>query len=195
MDAREERILEKVRDFADKAHGEQKRKFSKERYISHPIRVMKMVREYKPDLPIMSAALLHDVLEDTPTGTSELKEFLLSVMEAGKASDTLHLVEELTDIYIKANYPTLNRRTRRSMEAERMASVSPNAQTIKYADIIDNVTDIVRYNTDFAFVYLRESRMMLDKMTKGDLQLYQRALKTIDDCMQEYWNKANVKAL
>src|SRR5690606_34381100 len=109
-----------------------------------------MVREYKPDLPIMSAALLHDVLEDTPTGTSELKEFLLSVMEAGKASDTLHLVEELTDIYIKANYPTLNRRTRRSMEAERMASVSPNAQTIKYADIIDNVTDIVRYNTDFA---------------------------------------------
>lgn len=195
MDAREERILEEVKDFAAVAHGEQLRKFSKERYIGHPIRVMGMVKEYKPDLSILSAALLHDVLEDTPTGKSELREFLQSVMEEPDANHTLLLVEELTDTYIKSNYPTLNRRMRRSLEAERMSSVSPDAQTIKYADIIDNVVDIVKHNTDFALVYLRESRMMLDRMTKGNLQLYQRALKTTDDCMREYWDKANIKAL
>ena len=58
-------ILKQVHDYAEKAHGNQMRKYADERYIVHPERVMKICQEYSDKLPIMSAALLHDVLEDT----------------------------------------------------------------------------------------------------------------------------------
>ena len=43
-----------------------------------------------------------------------------------------------TDIYTKQNYPGWNRRKRKQKEAERLAVAHPDAQTVKYADIIDN---------------------------------------------------------
>jgi guanosine-3',5'-bis(diphosphate) 3'-pyrophosphohydrolase len=187
--------LFKVREFADQAHGSQTRKYTGEKYITHPVRVMELVREYNPSLPVLSAALLHDVLEDTMVGQRELGNFLKTVMDDAQALRTLVLVEELTDVYIKNDYPQLNRRSRRAREAERLSSVSMEAQTVKYADIIDNVLDIVHHETDFALVYLREAKQILDKMTLGDAQLYARALKTLDNCLLEYWHKSNVKAL
>ena len=36
-------ILAAIRKFADEAHGEQKRKYTPERYIVHPVRVMELV--------------------------------------------------------------------------------------------------------------------------------------------------------
>lgn len=56
-----EEVLEQIRDFADKAHGEQMRKYTPERYIVHPVRVMKICREYTDDITVLAAALLHDV--------------------------------------------------------------------------------------------------------------------------------------
>jgi guanosine-3',5'-bis(diphosphate) 3'-pyrophosphohydrolase len=190
-----EDTLFKVREFADNAHGNQVRKYTGEKYITHPVRVMEMVSEYNQEIPVLSAALLHDVIEDTLVGKRELGNFLKTVMSEPQALETLALVEELTDIYVKADYPQLNRRVRRTKEAERLSAVSAKAQTIKYADIIDNVLDIVHHESDFALVYIREGKQILDKMPMGNPQLYVRALKTIDDCLLEYWNKANVKAL
>ena len=69
-------ILASVRSFADEAHGEQVRKYSDERYIQHPIRVMETVQDYIADVPVLAAALLHDVLEDTSVTKRELSQFL-----------------------------------------------------------------------------------------------------------------------
>ncbi len=60
-----DKVLEKVKEFADNAHGDQMRKYTPDRYIVHPIRVMEICREYDSRLPVLAAALLHDVLEDT----------------------------------------------------------------------------------------------------------------------------------
>lgn len=195
MESSDIRILEKVRAFAEEAHGTQLRKYSNERYIAHPIRVMETVRDYTYDLPVLAAALLHDVLEDTAVGQRELGKFLLSIMDAPVAEKTLRITEELTDVYIQSDYPALNRRTRRTKEAQRLSEVSPEAQTIKYADIIDNVVDIARQDTDFALVYMRECKQLLQEINKGNSLLYHRAVQTVDDCLREFWNKANVKAL
>src|SRR4051812_49401817 len=102
-------ILDEVKDFADKAHGNQMRRYTPERYIVHPVRVMKTCREYSNDVTILAAALLHDVLEDTPVKKEELKTFLLKLMSEEEANKTVQLVEELTDVYIKENYPHWNR--------------------------------------------------------------------------------------
>ena len=174
-----DRILEKVKDFAARAHGEQRRKFADEPYIAHPIRVMEICAAYTSDVAMLAAALLHDVLEDTPVNKEQLKDFLLSVMDATKAQRTLQLVDELTDRFVKANYPQWNRRKRKAKETERLGNTSAESQTIKYADIIDNSAEIAHQETDFAKVFLKECNALLKTITKGNPELYRRAVDTV----------------
>ena len=195
MDSSARETLEKVKDFAAEAHRDQMRKFVNEPYINHPVRVMELVRDYIEDLPVLSAALLHDVLEDTPITKRKLGQFLVGLMSKEDADKTLILVDELTDVYIKTDYPKLNRRTRKNKEAERLGNVSPEAQTVKYADIIDNVRDIANQDTDFALVYIRESKQLLQYMTKGNTLLYHRAIDEVDQSLRNFWDQANIKAL
>ena len=177
-------ILEYVKTFADRAHGEQVRKYTGERYIGHPVRVMDTVREFNDDISTLSAALLHDVLEDTPVTPKELEQALLHVMDNEQVEKTIQLVVELTDIFVKNNYPRLNRRTRKEKEAQRLSAVSAAAQSIKYADIIDNVTDIVKQDSDFAKVFVQEAKKMLQGMETGYQPLRERAVKLVDQCLQ-----------
>jgi hypothetical protein len=84
-------------------------------------------------------------------------------------------VVELTDVYTKEAYPKLNRRTRKAKEIERLISISPEAQTIKYADIIDNAKEIGKADAGFAPVYLRECKIILQKLDKGNQPLHEQA--------------------
>ena len=177
--------LEKVKEFARMAHGDQRRKFADEPYIAHPIRVMETCSRHTSDNTVLAAALLHDVLEDTAVTKEELAHFLHSVFDEEKTMRTTELVEELTDIFTKKQYPQWNRRKRKSKEAERMTITSPNAQTIKYADIIDNSLDIKKAENDFARVFLFECRALLKTMNKGNKILYQAAVETVHHCIEE----------
>ena len=91
-------VLERIRDYADKAHGNQQRKYTPERYIVHPVRVMEICRQHTAALPVLAAALLHDVLEDTPVTEGELYQFLTTLMTKEDAGKTTQLVTELTDV-------------------------------------------------------------------------------------------------
>ena len=188
-----DKILEKIKEFADKAHGDQKRKYTPERYIVHPIRVMKLCKEYTNKLPILAAALLHDVIEDTPTTKDEILDFLKTVMDNEQANYTTKLVEELTDVYVKDKYPQWNRKKRKSQEADRIQKTNADSQTVKYADIIDNCIEIIHYETDFADLFLRECKNVLKRIPKGNQQLYHRAVKTVDNCIQELHEKEGKK--
>lgn len=181
--------------FADEAHGDQMRKYANERYIVHPIRVMEIVREFSQEVPLLAASLLHDVLEDTQVTAEELKYFLDSVMDQENADKTYKLVKELTDEYVKSRYPHLNRRTRRTKEAERLSATSPEAHTIKYGDVIDNIRDIANQNGDFALSYMRESKQLLSMIPNGNPKLYSRAMAVVDEAMKQHFSKANIKAL
>lgn len=181
-------ILKKVRDFASDAHGEQKRKYVDEMYIRHPERVMYICVEYTTERAVLAAALLHDVLEDTPVTEEELSKFLHTLMDQEEADKTLQLVVDLTDIFIKADYPSLNRKKRKRKEAERLRDVHPDAQTIKYADIIDNASDVTPYDPDFALVYLKEAEQILSLMEGGEPQLYERAKRTVQQCRDQLMN-------
>ena len=178
-------ILDQVRDFADRAHGAQMRKYTPERYIVHPVRVTEILMEYTNDVCILSAALLHDVLEDTPVKSEEIEFFLKDFMLASEVRKTINLVEELTDVYIKSDFPHLNRRKRKELEIARIAKTSPDSQTIKYADIIDNCTEIVKYDRGFAGKFLTECREILRKAPEGDRRLYERAVATLDVAIKQ----------
>jgi len=175
-----ENILLKVKEFTDQAHGDQTRKYTPDRYIVHPERVMRLCQKYTDDIAMLSAALLHDVLEDTKTTKDEIFYFLRELMGEAKARQTVNLVSEMTDVYIKQTYPRYNRRRRKRMEAERMEKTSADAQTIKYADIIDNCNEIVDHDPDFAKVFLDESRRLLEKIPAGNGALREKAIKVVN---------------
>jgi guanosine-3',5'-bis(diphosphate) 3'-pyrophosphohydrolase len=178
-------ILEKIAVFADDAHGDQVRKYADERYIQHPLRVMKTCQDRGYPLPVLAAAILHDVLEDTDKSREEIKEFLLTVMEETATDHTLALVIELTDVYTKANYPRLNRRKRKAKEINRLGMASAEAQTIKYADIIDNAIGIAGNDPDFGPVFLKECEALLNKMQNGEPVLHDAAKAVIKKEMEE----------
>jgi (p)ppGpp synthase/HD superfamily hydrolase len=173
-------ILDKIKEFADRAHGNQHRKYTPERYIMHPVRVMKICEEYCNEETALAAALLHDVLEDTPVRAGDITVFLLPLFGREKTAKTLQLVKELTDEFTKQNYPHLNRRQRKEMERNRIAKTSPVAQTIKYADITDNCTEIVEHDPSFAAVFLRECKNLMKVMKNGNPVLYKKTLAAIE---------------
>ena len=58
-------IVEKAIKYATEAHGDQKRKYTGEPYITHPIAVMEIVKTVAHTKEMLAAAVLHDVIEDT----------------------------------------------------------------------------------------------------------------------------------
>lgn len=65
-------LVKQAYDFAQQAHEGQKRR-SGEPFIIHPIEVAKIVSELKLDAATISAALLHDVVEDCAVTLDEIK--------------------------------------------------------------------------------------------------------------------------
>jgi len=189
IDISTDKILKQVRDFADNAHGSQQRKYTPERYIVHPERVMENLKNYTSDIAVLSAALLHDVLEDTATTKEEIIVFLSKLMDQQDVKKTIDLVVELTDVYIKEDYPQWNRKKRKAMEQERVSKTSPDAQTIKYADIMDNCNEIVKHDRHFAPVFLTECKRNLDVMDKGNKTLYTKTRELLEEKLSEIKGK------
>jgi hypothetical protein len=103
----------------------------------------------------------------------------MEILDPQMSLDVLRLVKELTDIYTKENYPDVNRKGRKEMEAMRLGKVSSRAQTIKYADLLDNGMDIMSNDPKFGSVYLREKETILKYMNKGNQELYKKCLENI----------------
>ena len=110
-----------------------------------------------------------------------MRGFLGSVMDTEDSRKTLSLVQELTDVYTKEAYPHLNSDKRKQKELERFQKTSAEAQTIKYADILDNGREIVGHDSSFAPKYLKECIAILKTATKGNQDLHQLALETLLD--------------
>ena len=172
--------LNAILEFATIAHQGQKRKYTGEPYIVHPIAVADKVAEIGGSMEMQAAALLHDVLEDTDVSVEELGQFLFcTVAVKDSAEDILQMVIDLTDEFEKAKYPDLNRKTRKAKEADRLSRVSADAQTVKYCDLFDNTSSITEHDAGFAKVYLKEKAVLLEAMTDGDPGMRTQCLNQI----------------
>jgi (p)ppGpp synthase/HD superfamily hydrolase len=169
-------LVYKAQAFAHAAHDSTKqvRKYSGLPYWVHTDEVAEIVSSVTNDPEIIAAAHLHDVLEDVniPPYTAEdiLNQFGRRV---------LSFVEDLTDVYVKENYPDFNRSQRKELESIRLSKIRPDSQTIKYCDFLSNTADIISNDPGFAKVYLREKQAILRIMNKGNQELYQRAFAQV----------------
>ena len=159
-----ESIVDRALAFATIAHGEQKRKYSGEPYIVHPIEVMEIVKTVPHDEVMLAAALLHDVVEDTEVTLAEIHQAF--------GEDVASLVDDLTDV---SKPEDGNRKLRKALDREHSANSSARAQTVKLADLISNSSDILENDPKFARVYLAEKELLLEVLTQGDPTLHEKA--------------------
>ena len=74
-------LIKMAYEYADKNHKEQNR-VSGEKYICHPLEVAYILAELELDDSTIAAALLHDVVEDTPiTHQDIIDEFGAEIAE------------------------------------------------------------------------------------------------------------------
>lgn len=142
----------------------QVRKYTHEPYINHPAAVAAIVRSVPHTPEMLAAAWLHDTVEDTSATLDEVC--------GAFGVDVANMVEMLTDVSVPEDG---NRAVRKAIDREHTARASPQAQTIKLADLIDNSSDIVAHDPKFAEVYLAEKLLLLNVLRHGDKTLWDTA--------------------
>lgn len=166
---RQQNLLE----FVKIQHGEQVRKYTGEPYWNHVISVAEIVSTYSSEFSVeIEVALCHDLFEDTECSAEELREFLLKEYAPEETTTIIVAALELTDEYTFIAFPKFNRAKRKLLEAKRLGRVSALAQTVKYADLIDNLFSISENDPKFAVTYLQEKKMLIQKMQDGNFDLY-----------------------
>jgi (p)ppGpp synthase/HD superfamily hydrolase len=160
-----------AKDFATRAHAgvNQRRKYTDEPYISHPAAVVELVRSVPHTYAMICAAWLHDTVEDTPVTLAEVE------LEFGPV--VAMLVEQLTDV---SRPEDGNRAKRKAIDRAHTAKASPEAKTIKLADLIDNTRSIVELDPGFAKIYLVEKVLLLEVLQEGDAGLWEMARRMTD---------------
>ena len=131
-------LILKSLDFAAFRHKGQLRKGEGSTpYINHPIQVANLLANYagEADPVLISAAILHDVIEDTVNSTSERDELIDQISEIF-GEEILSLTLEVTDD------KTLDKVERKKLQIESASHKSDRAKKLKIADKIMNLRDL-----------------------------------------------------
>ena len=178
-----EALQDEAKKFSEKAHKGQTRKFADEPYSNHPNRVAGIVKRFKSSHKIdqlVSAALLHDTIEDTGTTEEDLHKLFGGL--------TASLVKELTSdpkgIDVKGKTKYLS---------DKMKSMSSWALVVKLADRLDNVSDLKNATAEFAEKYSGQTRRLL-KMLKQERKLtntQQKLVNAIEEKLDELNDSKN----
>lgn len=156
-------------DFARQMHEGQVRKYTHEPYITHPFAVAGTVSSCAVHVDVITAAFLHDVVEDCGVTLQKLRGIF--------GPDVAQLVNSVTDVSLPSDG---NRFTRKELDRKHLALAHPDAQTIKLADIIDNTKNLAEHDWEFAKVYMNEKKLTLEVLKGGDKTLYNIASGIIE---------------
>jgi (p)ppGpp synthase/HD superfamily hydrolase len=162
-------LEQRAKAFAEFYHRDQRRKYMNEPYTNHRniANLMKSVEWHTQEMVVV--AWLHDVLEDTSASYEKVR--------GAFGQDVADMVRMLTDI---SRPEDGNRRVRKEIDRFHISVATPEAKTVKIADLIDNVRDIVKNDPKFAVVFLDEAIMLLDVLGDGDVYLYDELSKVIN---------------
>ena len=125
--------LLKAADFAADKHKMQRRKgYLRIPYINHPLKVALILTDAgESSIDLIISALLHDVLEDTPTTKNEIENIF--------GLNVLSIIIEVTDNM------SLSEKERKAEQIIKAPGLSDSAKKIKIADKICNIRDILNY--------------------------------------------------
>jgi (p)ppGpp synthase/HD superfamily hydrolase len=117
---------------AVKAHDGQKRKHDGSAYVTHPIMVARIVEQAGFPEVVVSAALVHDVLEDTDVSEAELRQ---------------QLGDEIVDIVTAVSEDTsLPWEERKEAYVRSVAAAGEAVWVVSVADKIHNAGDLIEFH-------------------------------------------------
>jgi len=169
----QEKSSDIAKSIAQEKHSYQYRKFSAEPYFKHPSRVADTVARFTSDDNIISAAYIHDSLEDTQTSTREL--------EAVFGKKILSYVKELT-----SNKKDLEKIGKGEYLLQKMQKMSPGALLIKLADRLDNISDFKIAPEKFRNKYTEETFYILDNLSRSLTTEHKKIIKEIIKQLEKY---------
>lgn len=135
----------------------QRRKHSGIAYINHPRDVVYLLKLHATGLTrrMIAAAWLHDVVEDTKITIDDIH----AVFDVAVARIVHGLTNERPE--------GMNRAQRHAHNTLRLSKCAYDVKTIKLADCICNMRDIIREDPKFAPDYLAEKRVLIDEALIG----------------------------
>ena len=204
-------------DFSKAAHAGQFRK-SGEAYIYHPIAVAGILAQWHMDPQALMAALLHDVVEDTPTTKIEIGEkFGKQVADLVDGVSKLDKIEFQTEIHAQAeNFRKMllamardvrvilikladrlhNMRTLNVMHAEKRKRIAGETLEI-YAPIANRLglNSVYQELEDLSFRYLYPTRYrVLAKAVKAARGNRREVVGKVLEAIKQRLHEANVEA-
>lgn len=155
-------LIVRAAAFAAHKHRDQRRKDVRASpYINHPIELARVLAEVGgvTDAVTLSAALLHDTLEDTDTTPEELQRAF--------GPEVAAVVAEVSDD------KALPKAERKRLQVEHAATISDRAKRVKLADKISNLTDVVHappasWSLERRRAYFDWARSVIDRLRGVD---------------------------
>lgn len=172
-----------AKQFSTGAHARvnQRRKYTDDPYINHPAAVVELVRSVPHTEVMLAAAWLHDTVEDTDVTLDQVRDLF--------GEEVAQLVEMLTDV---SKPEDGNREARKTLDRAHTSHTSPEAKTIKLADLIDNTRSIVERDPNFAVTYMMEKVLLLQVLRDGDPTLLDMARQL---AFAYYYRRAGVESV
>ena len=162
--------LREAYELAAEAHRGQTRKDGSSPYIGHPLAVARLLHDAGLDEDTLTAALLHDVVEDSELTVREVGErFGVSVGE---------LVAALTDDQAIPDYEDQKREHR-----ERVEEAGPKAAAIYAADKLVNIRDMRRLYGELGEAAAGRFKAPIDlrvDLWRGDLEMLERVVPDLE---------------
>ena len=131
-------------------------------------KIIETIPDHTPEM--VAAALLHDVVEDTPVTLSEIKEVFGTTV-----AEYVHFCSNVSE------QEDGNRAFRKKMDADHFAMGPAESQTIKVADLIHNSETIIPHDPKFFHkAYKYEKQYLLDVLIKANPILRSHAQSMLD---------------
>ena len=142
------------------AHKFQMRKDGQTPFINHPIQVAELISSVGgiQDEVILSAAVLHDIIEDTPTSYEEVKNVFGKIIA--------DIVMECSDD------KSLPKAERKRLQIVNVSKKSYAAKIVKLADKIANMNDIIinppiDWDKERKLAYFEWAKQVVDAGLRG----------------------------
>ena len=132
----ETRLLDRAVVFAVRAHAGTERRGKGFPYIVHPLEAVGIVATMTSDQELLSAAVLHDTVEDT--------DITLEQIRAEFGNRIASLVATETDMSVGEMNLEKNWRIRKQAAIDRLASASRDAKIVALGDKLSNMRAIAR---------------------------------------------------
>ena len=201
-------LVRRAYDFAAEQHSSQYRE-SGEPYLSHPLEVAHLLADMKLDATTLSAALLHDVVEDTKIpitqieeqfgpdiarlveGTTKISRLNLLAPEARQAENVrkmlLAMVNDVRVVLVKLADRLHNMRTLHYLDPQRQERIARETLEI-YAPVANRLgMGLIRGELeDLAFRYLEPAAFIeLQKKVESKNKVHEKFLAEVQNLIRE----------